>query len=277
MTRPTPMTREELLELAALDAFGLLDEYEAALYTRSFHHAPVAVQSEIKELQSAFASEVSLLPDVEPDPALRRRVLDAVSRAIEAESLALAPLAMIGRPDRVRPGTAGRIGVGAATPVWRAAAFALAAALLVVAYFASQFLERNNLMTDAVLGLLTPDQVEEVIGPTYKEFVGNPNCITRALRPASGARNDAYAIVYVNEHTEEAFLFAVCLPQQAGPYTLTLTDQTTGDRPVNQQFKRTSSITGVQLAKAVPLKLATTLTWEIADATGTVLLRSATA
>ncbi len=47
MTSPEPMTRKELLELAALDVLGLLDEYEAAYYTRSFHHAPASVQDEI--------------------------------------------------------------------------------------------------------------------------------------------------------------------------------------------------------------------------------------
>ena len=36
------MTTTELLELAALDALGLLDEYESAFYSRSFHHARAA-------------------------------------------------------------------------------------------------------------------------------------------------------------------------------------------------------------------------------------------
>jgi hypothetical protein len=276
MTSPTPMTREELIELAALDAFGLLDEYEAALYTRSFHHAPVAVQNEIRELQAAFAGEASLLPDVEPDPALRQRVLDAVAKAIEADSLNLAPLAMIGRPDRARPGTAGRIGVAASTPVWRAAAFALAAALLVVAYFAGQFLERNNLLTGAVIDLSTLQQVEVEIGPTFKDFVGNPTCTTRTLRPVPGSGNDAFAVVYVNEQ-DEAFLFAVCLPKQNGPLTLTLTDEATGDEKLSQQFTRTSTLTGVQVTTPVTARMASTLTWAITDVTGTVILRSAAA
>ncbi len=97
MTSPAPMSREELLELAALDALGLLDEYEAALYTRSFHHAPAAVQDEIKDLQAAYSADPTFLPDVEPASTGRVRVLGAVRRAIEQESLELAPLAMIGR------------------------------------------------------------------------------------------------------------------------------------------------------------------------------------
>ena len=54
------MTREELLELAALDAFGLLDDYEAALFTRSFHHAPVAVQDEIRSTEEVELISLSL-------------------------------------------------------------------------------------------------------------------------------------------------------------------------------------------------------------------------
>ncbi len=57
MTSPEPMTRQELLELAALDALGLLDRYEAALYTRSFHHASAPVQDEIVRLQAEIASD----------------------------------------------------------------------------------------------------------------------------------------------------------------------------------------------------------------------------
>jgi hypothetical protein len=271
MTSPTPMTREELLELAALDAFGLLDEYEAALYTRSFHHAPVAVQNEIKELQAAFAHEASLLPDVEPDPALRQRVLDAVARAIEAESMELAPLAMIGRPDRARNGAAGRMGFGASTPVWRAAAFALAAALLVVAYFAGQFLERNNQMTDYVIGILTHDQIQEKIKPNFRDFVANPSCAMDVLQPATDGI-DAVATVFVNERTGEAFFLALRLPVQSDPYVLRATDD--NGKSVSWEFFGTNDVTGVRLGE-VSLALTTALTWELVDATSTVLLHNA--
>jgi hypothetical protein len=272
MTSPTPMTREELLELAALDAFGLLDEYEAALYTRSFHHAPVAVQNEIKELQAAFAHEASLLPDVEPDPALRQRVLDAVARAIEAESMELAPLAMIGRPDRARNGTAGRMGLGAATPVWRAAAFALAAALLVVAYFAGQFLERNNQMTGYVIGLLTHDQIEEAIKPNFRDFLADPSCAMHVLQPSADGI-DAVAAVFVNERTGEAFFFALRLPVQSDPFVLRATDDS-GEPVSTWEFSSTSAVTGVRLGE-ISLALTTALTWEVVDATSTVLLHCA--
>ena len=56
--------------------------------------------------EAAFASEAALLPDIQPDPTLRQRILEAVARAIEDESIELAPLAMIGRGQMGRPRTA---------------------------------------------------------------------------------------------------------------------------------------------------------------------------
>ena len=108
MTSPEPMTRQELLELAALDALGLLDRYEAALYTRSFHHASAPVQDEIVRLQAEIASDETLLPVDEPDGSLRERVLRKVAEAIEAEASEFAPLATIGRRRRGSTDSDGR-------------------------------------------------------------------------------------------------------------------------------------------------------------------------
>ena len=78
MTSPNPLTREDLLELAALDALDLLDEFDSAHYTRSFHDAPARVQDEIKQRQAELAADTTLLPEEGPTPSLRPRVLDAV-------------------------------------------------------------------------------------------------------------------------------------------------------------------------------------------------------
>ena len=100
MTSPNPLTREDLLELAALDALGLLDEFDTAHYTRSFHDAPVAVQDEIKQRQAELAADTMLLPDEGPTPSLRQRVLDAVAEAVEEKDQELAPIAQIGQRYR---------------------------------------------------------------------------------------------------------------------------------------------------------------------------------
>ncbi|MHC4447842.1 MAG: hypothetical protein ACYSXF_08695, partial [Planctomycetota bacterium] len=92
MTSPNPLTREDLLELAALDALGLLDEFDTAHYTRSFHDAPAAVQDEIKQRQAELAADTTLLPEEGPTPSLRQRVLDVVGEAVEQKDQELAPL-----------------------------------------------------------------------------------------------------------------------------------------------------------------------------------------
>ena len=81
MTSVEPMTPRQLLELASLDALGLLDDVESAMYTRSFHDAPATIQDEVLRLQGEIANDHLLLPGEEPDPELRERVLRAVADA----------------------------------------------------------------------------------------------------------------------------------------------------------------------------------------------------
>ena len=195
------MTREELLELAALDAFGLLDEYEAALYTRSFHHAPAAVQDEVKQRQASFAADPAFLPEVEPESELRRRVLGAVARAVESESGELAPLALIGRTHTGRGATLHRSSNGAASHFWRAAALVLAAGNIVFAYFGIQFHRDFVAMTTTLLQDHTQTAIEtEIGGEFYPDYVNSPFCEEVLLTSPNGAKMTAW--VYVKEHQD---------------------------------------------------------------------------
>ena len=125
MTSTEPITPKELLELASLDAMGLLDDFEATVYTRAFHEAPATVQDEVVRLQAQVAGDLSLLPGDEPDPKLRERVLKAVAAAIERNDDALAPLASIGRRRRGIRGAERRFLSGSPAMYWRAASFML--------------------------------------------------------------------------------------------------------------------------------------------------------
>ena len=130
MTSVEPMTPRQLLELASLDALGLLDDVESAMYTRSFHDAPATVQDEVLRLQGEIANDHLLLPGEEPDPELRERVLKAVADALARDD-SLAPLARIGRQrehDRDGGRRMGRMNLGGSGQLWRAASFALAGA-----------------------------------------------------------------------------------------------------------------------------------------------------
>jgi len=271
MTAPEPMTREELLELAGLDALGLLDEYEAALFTRSFHHAPVAVQDEVKRLQAAFASDKNLLPEVEPSTELREKVLAAVSKAIESESIELAPLAMIGPRARGGRESGSRLALSASTPLWRAAAFVLAGVGLVLAYFNLQLRERNEEIIDHLIGMKTTEQVEALLGPDFNSFQ-SPYTLVRVLNPVPGSTN-MHATVFVNENTKQAFLLAVGLPDQSAPFTLTATSAD-GQEQFSRGFERMSVYTGIRLGELPTVSMVASLTWEITDATGRTILRA---
>lgn len=96
MTSSDPMSREELLELAPLDAFGLLDDYETALFNRSFHHAPATVQAEIRALQAQLAEDPSFLSADMPRDLLRQKVLVRIAEEVEETAEQLKPLATIG-------------------------------------------------------------------------------------------------------------------------------------------------------------------------------------
>ncbi len=272
MTSPEPMTRQELLELAALDALGLLDRYEAALYTRSFHHASAPVQDEIVRLQAEIVSDESLLPMDEPDDALRERVLRKVAEAIEREASQLGPLATIGRRRHRGPGeTGGHLAFGASGQFWRAAAFVMAGAVVVLAYFSAEANRSSNEIARLAL-MSDTEQLAIVLGPMGRGFVvGDSQKI--ALRPANGGK--LIGAVYVNDATKQAFVFFDGLPRTDGDdYTLCVILED-GSTTNLQTFRSSGIFSGFRVANLSASLLASITRWEITDLAGAVILTSA--
>jgi hypothetical protein len=261
------MSREELLEFAALDAFGLLDEYEASLYTRSFHNAPAAVQDQILQLQAQLVSDESFLPTVNPDPSLRSRVLQAVAEAIEHETAQLEPLATIGRP-RANADVVGKIEPSAASHFWRAAAFALCAGLLVVAYFLNQVSVQHNRIAEIALQQNTNAQLEDLIGPTFKEFLFNANSRPVYFAAKNGA--DPKAVLYMIENSDKAFLVVEDLVPAAELYRLTVKDQAGNVEEVGS-FESSGKLAGIHIALDRIKTRLTNVTWEISGPSGVLL------
>lgn len=278
MTAPDPMTREELIELAAMDAFGLLDEYEAALYTRSFHHAPAAVQDEIRELQAKIAAEDSFLPDEEPDPAQRDRVLAAVASAIEAESHEFAPLATIGRRggDTVSTDIAGRIRPMRSAQFWRAACFALIAGLVISLYFLGSVYRHANNVSVLALSDGAEDELVKAIGPDFGTFialVGSGDCDTIPFNANGPTRGSA--IAFVDRNTLQLFVLTMALPEteEEKPYGVQVTID--GKSTVLGSLASTGSVSAIRiddLAESVSANMLASAVFEITSATGTVLL-----
>ena len=96
MTRSQALSISELVELASLDAFGLLDAEDALEFEEAFLAAPSRVRESIRSLQAELASDENLLGSEEPDEALRAKVLKRVAEAMAEHDSTLQPIASIG-------------------------------------------------------------------------------------------------------------------------------------------------------------------------------------
>lgn len=277
MTAPKPMTRRELIELAALDALGLLDDYETSLYTRSFHYAPAAVQDEILELQAKITTDPVLLTDEEPAPDLRERVLEYVNREIESSS-DLQPLATIGRRGEAIAATtaivphdgseiAGRIGY--TTALWRVAVFVLCGVVIVMAYFLSDSINKQHTLARVALSNNTDARLEQMIGPTVKDYIFS-QASTRIVLFSPDAPNVGRAVLFLYEGDTEALL-VMDLPRSDGnAYELTVRDA----NGVTQRIARFASEGGVSGMKIIASTAAFTAgsTWQINGPDGFLLV-----
>ena len=72
------MSLQEMIEMAILDAMGLLDEREQSSFESAFRAASPSVQSQVRREQTRLSRIESLLPDVTPPSGLRAAVLTAV-------------------------------------------------------------------------------------------------------------------------------------------------------------------------------------------------------
>ena len=84
------MNTLDLIELAVLDALGMLEPHEAESFDEAFKAAPPAVQERVRSEQARLANLERLLPDVEPGVQMKDRVLAAVREAMLAQAVARA-------------------------------------------------------------------------------------------------------------------------------------------------------------------------------------------
>lgn len=277
MTTVSPMTRNELIELAALDAFGLLDEYEAALYTRSFHHAPATVQDEILEVQAKIVADPEMLPvDLPPDD-LRQKVLDRVAVAVDAESPDFAPLATIGRSRSLRSG-----GSSVDSPVrhravvsrqfWRAAVFVLAASLVVVGYYSVETISQAQRISLLALYDLNSEQLEQLLGgTTVGDILFDPAMQHVALLPTDEDAN-YHATVLTIEGSATGVLLIKGLPS-GSDYELSVRDAA-GALHTVKTFESLQRRGGIEFTLASNITLGANVSWEI-HRDGELLLASA--
>jgi hypothetical protein len=167
----SPHNYSELLELAVLDAHGLLDPIESELFNRSFHNAPASVQDEIVRLQHRLATDESLLPSDLPAASLKGKVIDAVAKAADNEAKRLAPLALIG----ARVGAArGNINTTGSVALWRTAAMILFGVSLVLAIMTLDIKRDSDKIAQKAETAVANDLLKKLTNTMFAETIKNP-------------------------------------------------------------------------------------------------------
>lgn len=194
--RDEPLPREELLELAAADAFGALDAVEQARFERAFALSAPSLQAEVRAVQDRVAQDPAFRSGDQPPASLRLKTLARVAAAIESEGVA--PIAVIGPAHGAGYWGAGHWGAGRrgagrrAEPavdssrdallreilaraeierrppqhLWRIAALFLFAALVVALFFNSEQRKISERLMDYVDGRMTETSVRALAQAT---------------------------------------------------------------------------------------------------------------
>jgi len=263
MTTYEKPDKKQLLELAVLDAHGLLEPLESDLFNGAFLDAPVALQEEIQNIQEELALDTSLLPDDVPDASLRRRILEAVAKAADDEANRLAPLALIG----ARAGASRHYQQSIGTSAWRAVAMVLFGVSVVLAAFAMNAVDRANDITKYALNADVENTLADLIGTEFGEFIRNPSA------PAVGLErtNDdptGYIRVAINERTGAGYIFAIDL-KNGEEFII---QGTTPDGEVIELARITAGNTPVVAQTfSVDIAIAGSLSYRAVDTTGKII------
>ena len=186
----------QLLELAVLDAHGLLEPIEADLFTKSFHNAPAAIQDEIIRLQRDFALDTALLPSETPPASLKQKVLHAVAQCRRQRSKTACPSCAHWRSGRCH--VQGAIGYSKSTNIWRIAAMLLFGVSVILGITAVDTQRRINNITHMAMNLDAQITITEFVGAEFNAFINNPYCHVTRLERERG-NQDGYLRIATNE------------------------------------------------------------------------------
>lgn len=212
------MTTKEILELATLDALGLLEDDERREFERAFRQATPSVQRQVRDEQMRLTGDAGLLPDVEPASNLRDRVIARVRDAMQAVADRTSSVDVLGR---IGPSIWSlRFNV---SPLWRAACigFATATVVLLTVTFTMQREYRNAMAAGA-----SGEWAEWVrnVGPDFEKVMFSPTAQHVSFSPADESTQLGSAALFRCDDLSIAFLFWRDLPQVEGDYRLVLVD-----------------------------------------------------
>lgn len=219
------MNAQQLLEMALLDACGVLEPDELERFERAFAEAPESIKAQIRREQSRFADQTELLPDVTPRPELRRLVVDAVRRAagasVTAEALRFERLISAGAPGP----TPADIHRRRVMPAWRAAAVVLAATTVFAGVLSLELRNQLQAMGDRMATNTSADLFLRFGDmPGLREAMLSPSSERVVFKPLD-ASLEATAAVFTNTETSRSFFVCNRLPiLDEGKYELVALD-----------------------------------------------------
>ncbi|MDA0803331.1 MAG: hypothetical protein O2819_06195 [Planctomycetota bacterium] len=247
----SPVDRDELFELAQLELLGALDDPDLSRLEALRRRAPAALLAEVLDLQAALAADDDLLPDVNPDAALRSRVLAGIADAAELRRRdGLTPLASLGEVPRgelssdrlgTQPGSLGarrtrfdnaEEAVSASllsaaresntdalvarwrfsAVFWRAASVALGASLLVVMLANYSLTNRVSHISELALGASTRADLVQFTGPALTQQLQGESIIRGMVAPSG---NNAAGMVIKSPLAQSGLLVAIKLPKRS--------------------------------------------------------------
>lgn len=212
------MNTKELLEMASLDALGLLDEDERRAFERAFREASASLRGQIRREQARLACDETLLPRVEPPASLRERVLGAVRDAMRAVAGPAERAAVAGRINSAAWSWRGRV-----SPVWRAACIGFATATVVLLTAGFQLQREWNGALTASANAAMADMIREQLGSRFANVLLSPSSRKVAMR-AVADNMKGEATLLIDPESRTAFLVARNLPVFEGRYRLVALD-----------------------------------------------------
>lgn len=151
------MSPQKLLELALLDANGLLDHDELLEFEQGFDAADAELKAHVRREQARFADVSEILPDVAPRPELRSMVLRSVREAWGQERDAAGDV-ILSHAAQQRSAESRRR--HSTAMVWRVSTFAFATAFVAVGLMAFQL---NQQFTDVSNSIARNERIDTLL------------------------------------------------------------------------------------------------------------------
>lgn len=216
------MSNHELLEMASLDALGLLDADERDAFERAFRAASPALQANIRREQLRLSRMEDMLPAVDAPLGLKARVLSAVREAIDTMSMGSLKLAG-DADDAIAPALSRSRGVHR---LWRTAAISALAASMVLGFFSLNFLYAKNEMTDTVAASAMSESMTKTFGNRFDQsfFSAHARMFTFDAGPDHSA-TAAKATILADTDTRRAQLYCRDMPRSDTDLEIVVTDR----------------------------------------------------